>query len=174
MIYAIRQTSHLKRTTDFDGLLTCTPMTPPRLNVLLVDDDHNDSALFGIAVDRSEYDIWLQTLPDAGLATYYLEGRGSYADRTLHPLPDLVILDLDLRLTGGIEFLEWRRASRAFSSLPVILFSGFAYRGAIDTALGMGASVFLPKPTDFEGWQTIVRQIWDFGMEHLQALQVSI
>ncbi|HTL58867.1 MAG TPA: response regulator [Candidatus Limnocylindrales bacterium] len=149
-------------------------MIQPRLNVLLVDDDHNDSALFGIAVDRSEYNIWLQTLPDAGLATYYLEGRGSYSDRTLHPLPDLVILDLDMRLTGGIEFLEWRRASRTFSSLPVILFSAFAYKGAIETALGMGANVFLPKPAAFEGWQTIVRQIWDFGMEHLQAAHASI
>ena len=149
-------------------------MTQPRLNVLLVDDDHNDSALFGIAVERSDYNIWLQTLPDAGLATYYLQGRGNYGDRSLHPLPDVVILDLDMRLTGGIEFLEWRRSSRSFSSLPVILFSAFAYKGAIDTALGMGANVFLPKPTDFDGWETIVRQIWDFGMEHLHGLQVSI
>jgi CheY-like chemotaxis protein len=158
----------------FNGLDNVSVTANPRVNVLLVDDDHNDSALFGIAVDKSDLNIWLQTLPDAGLATYYLEGRGSYADRSLHPLPDLIILDLDMRLTGGIEFLEWRRASREFSSLPVILFSAFAYKGAIDTALGMGANIFLPKPTDFKGWQAMVRQIWDFRMEHLQAVTVSI
>src|SRR6201993_2326891 len=123
-----------------------------RLNVLLIDEDHSDCALFGIAVDKSDLDIWLQTVSDGGRAIDYLEGRGDYADRSLHPLPDLVVLDLDMRLTGGLEFLEWRRASRGFASLPVVIFSGFAYKGAIDTALVMGAKTFIPKPAEFEGW----------------------
>jgi CheY-like chemotaxis protein len=140
----------------------------PRLNILLVDDDHNDAALFGIAVDRSDVNIWLQTVTDGAVAIDYLKGRDDYCDRTLHPLPDLVVLDLDMRLTGGLEFLEWRRASASFSSLPVVIFSGFAYKGAIDTALAMGARTFISKPAEFEGWRAIVRQIWDLGMECLR------
>jgi len=137
-----------------------------RLNVLLIDDDHGDSALFGIAVDKSDLDIWLQTVTDGGVAIDYLEGRGVYADRSLHPLPDVVVLDLDMRLSGGLEFLEWRRASAAFSSLPVVLFSGFAYKGAIATALAMGASTFIAKPLQFEAWIGVVREIWELAMRH--------
>jgi len=144
------------------------------LNILLVDDDHNDSALLGIAIDKSDVNIWLQTVTDGGTAIDYLEGRGNYGDRSLHPLPDLVVLDLDMRLTGGLEFLEWRRASASFSSLPVVIFSGFAYKGAIDTALGMGARTFISKPVEFEGWQTVVGKIWEVGMESLQDAHVMI
>lgn len=137
----------------------------PRLDILLVDDDHNDLALFGIAVDKSDLNIWLQTAIDGEHAIDYLEGRGVYKDRSMHPVPDLVVLDLAMRLSSGFDFLDWRRASRTFSSLPVIIFSGLAYKGAVDTALEMGAKRFLAKPVQLEGWNEAVRQIWDLGLE---------
>ena len=145
----------------------------PRLDILLVDDDHNDSALFGIAVDKADLNVWLQSVPDGQQAIDYLEGRDAYADRSLHPLPDLLVLDLDMRLTGGLDFLDWRRGSNSFSSLPVVIFSGFAYKGAIETALAMGASTFIAKPFEFEGWKAVVRQIWDLGMEHLRSAKAA-
>jgi CheY-like chemotaxis protein len=137
----------------------------PRLDILLVDDDHSDLALFGIAVDATDLDIWLQTVTDGEQAIDYLEGRGAYADRSMHPVPDLVLLDLDMRLTRGFDFLDWRKASRSFSSLPVVLLSGLTYRGAVETALAMGANTFIAKPSEFENWKAVVRQVWDFGME---------
>jgi CheY-like chemotaxis protein len=143
----------------------------PRLNVLLIDEDHSDCALFGVAVDNSDLDIWLQTVTDGGRAIDYLQGRGDFADRSLHPLPDLVVLDLDMRLTGGLEFLEWRRSS--FSQLPVVLFSGFAYKGAIDTALAMGATAFIQKPLQMAGWVAVIREIWDIAMGHSHPLEAT-
>jgi hypothetical protein len=58
--------------------------------------------------------------------------------------------------------------------LPVVIFSGFAYKGAIETALAMGAKTFLSKPLEFEDWQTIVHKIWDLGMESLQDAHAMI
>jgi len=144
------------------------------LNILLVDEDHSDCALFGLALDKSDLNVWLQTVTDGGRAIDYLEGRGNYADRAMHPLPDLVVLDLDMRLTGGLEFLEWRRASGSFSSVPVVLFSAFAYKGAIDTALAMGASTFIPKPLELDGWETVVREIWEVANKHLQPVEAAV
>jgi len=138
------------------------------LNILLVDDDLNDSALFRLAIDKSGLEISLQTVIDGGLAVDYLEGRQGYADRLGHPLPDVVVLDLAMRLTSGLEFLEWRRASPSFSCLPVVIFSGFAFKHAIDAALAMGASSFILKPFEFDQWTPVVRQIWEFGTESLQ------
>ena len=68
------------------------------LDALLVDDDSNDCALFGLAVERTGLNILLQTAPGGEQAIDYLEGRGAYADRSIHPLPDLVVLDLDMRV----------------------------------------------------------------------------
>jgi hypothetical protein len=43
------------------------------------------------------------------------------------------------------------------------------YEGAIQTALGMGATTVMAKPVDVEGWKALVRQIWDFGTSTRQA-----
>jgi CheY-like chemotaxis protein len=140
------------------------------LDILLVDDDDNDCALFGIAADKADLNIHLQTVTSGEQAIDYLEGRCVYADRSLYRLPDLVVLDLDMRLTGGLDFLNWRRAS-TLSSLPVVIFSEFAYQGTIETALAMGASTYIAKPLDFEGWEAVVQQILDWRMERSEPMK---
>lgn len=141
------------------------------LDILLVDDDHDDCGLFGVALDKTDLNIRLQIVTDGEKAIDYLEGRGVYADRSLHPLPALVLLDLDVRLTGGFGFLDWRRASASFWSLPVLIFSAFGYEGRIETAMAMGTSTFIAKPSDLEGWEAVVRQIWDLGMERSEPMK---
>jgi CheY-like chemotaxis protein len=134
-----------------------------------MDDDHNDRALLGMAVDRTDLNIWLQSVTDGQEAIDYLEGRDGYADRSMHPLPDLVLSDLNMRMTGGLEFLVWRRSSRLFSSLPVVILSGSVHERAIDEAMRMGASRFIAKPFAFEDWKAVARQIWEFGVECREA-----
>jgi two-component system response regulator len=142
----------------------------PPLKLLLVDDDHSDLAMMGMAIERSERSIWLQTATDGQRAIEYLEGRDVYADRTMHPLPDLIILDLDIPISGGFDFLDWRRASSAFALLPVAILSGWAYPGAIQTALAMGAVASFAKPAQFEDWTSVVEQVWKLGRRsHAQA-----
>jgi CheY-like chemotaxis protein len=141
------------------------------LDILLIDDDHYECGLFAVAVERADLNIHLQTVPDGDQAIDYLKGRGGYADRSMHPVPDLVVLDLDMNLTGGLEFLDWRRASVSFLSLPVVIFSAFAYSGTINTALAMGAKSFVVKPLEFEGWEASVRRIWDLGMEGIELIR---
>ena len=133
------------------------------LDILLVDDDDNDCALLGIAADRTDLNIHLQTVTNGQKAVDYLEGRGAYADRSRHPLPELVVMDLDMRLTGGLDFLNWRRASASFACLPVVIFSEFTYQGTLERALAMGASTFVEKPLELGGWEAVVRQIWAFA-----------
>ena len=142
--------------------------TKPFHNMLLVDDD--DFALLGLAVNMTDLNISLQTVTDGEQAIDYFEGRGIYSDRSMHTVPDLVVLDLDTRLTEGFAFLDWRRASASFASLPVVIFSGIAYKGAVETALAMGANSFVAKPLEFEGWETVVRQFWSLGMERCEAV----
>jgi AmiR/NasT family two-component response regulator len=62
----------------------------------------------------------------------------------------------------------------SFSSLPVVVFSGFAYQGAIETALAMGASAFIAKPLELDRWEAVVRQIWDLGMERSQPMKQAL
>ena len=143
-------------------------MSAKHLQILLVDDD--DCSLLGVAVNMTEHNICLRNVTDGEQAIDYLEGRGVYADRSTHPVPDLVVLDLNMRVTGGLEFLDWRRASASFASLPVVIFGDADYRSAIEKAWAKGADAFIAKPLEFEGWDAAVRQIWDLGMERSAAI----
>jgi len=135
----------------------------PVLQVLLVDDDHNDRAIFGLAAERTDLDLWLQTASSAQQAMEYLEGGGVYADREMHPLPDLLLLDLKMPGMDGFEFLAWLRALPRFSGLPVIIFSGSEDKHERERAMKLGADHALIKPFGFEEWKTVVREVWEFG-----------
>jgi CheY-like chemotaxis protein len=138
-------------------------MVSSRITLLYVDDDPNDLALLGHAIDLTDSDLWLLTSHDGRHAMDYLEGRGIFCDRTLHPFPDLILLDLHMRFVTGIEFLAWRRTSPGFSCLPVLVFTGSVDQTEISRAIRMGADGYLTKPQTFKGWKGVVDQIQDFA-----------
>ena len=140
--------------------------TQRRLDVLMVDDDHDDQAVFGIAAEKAKLGIWLHTASSAEQAIDYLEGTGIFADRASYPLPDVLVLDLKMPEMGGIGFLAWRNASRAFAMLPVMILSGLTDRREIERALALGVNEYLTKPPDLEGWKEVARAVWDFGIRH--------
>ena len=130
---------------------------------MLVDDDHNDRAIFGLAADRTEYGLWLQTASSAAQAMEYLMGEGVYADRQLHPLPDVLLLDLKMPVMDGFEFLAWLRASEATAKLPVIVLSGSEDKHDRERALQLGADHALLKPFDFADWKLMVKEVWEWA-----------
>ena len=132
---------------------------------MLVDDDHADLALFGIAVDKTDLNFWLHTLTEGQQAIDYLEAKGVYADRTLYPLPDVVVVDLKMPRVSGFDLLAWRQASRVFSSIPVAILSGSKNPAEMKRAVEMGRIKYIVKPDDFEEWKKVVREIWEFGTQ---------
>ena len=139
--------------------------TEPHLDVLLVDDDHTDLALFGTAVDKSDLNIWVQNLTSGQQAIDYLEAKGAYTDRSLYPLPDVIVLDLAMPQVNGYDVLAWRKPSPVFSSIPVVVLSSSKDPDAAIRVVTLGANKHIIKPTDFEGWKRVVREIWDFGTQ---------
>jgi CheY-like chemotaxis protein len=134
-----------------------------RLVVLLIDDDHNDMALFALAVEQTDTPIWVQTVLGIQEAFEYLEGRGRYSNRDLHPLPDLVLLDLKMHMGDGFDFLGWRQNSPQVGDIPVLVFTGNQYQSDIERALELGATAHVHKPMSFIELKTTVREIWDYG-----------
>ncbi len=137
-------------------------MEAGRLRILYVDDDHNDLALFGAAAEKTDLDIWVYTATGTQQAVEILEGRGAYADRALHPVPDVILLDLMMPGESGFDFLEWRRHS-PHAAVPVIVFCGSAYEAHRQRAMALGANLYLEKPAGFDELGQVVRTIWRFA-----------
>jgi CheY-like chemotaxis protein len=121
--------------------------------------------LFGTAVDKSDLNIWVQNLTSGQQAIDYLEAKAAYTDRSLHPLPDVLVLDLAMPGVNGYDVLAWRKPSPVFSSIPVVVFSNSKDPNEAKRVLALGANRHIFKPIDFEGWKRVIQEIWDFGTQ---------
>src|SRR5438270_2740248 len=96
----------------------------PKLLVLHVDDDPNDTALLQAAISRAGVHFQLHNIHDAEQTICYLAGQGVYADRARYPFPSLILLDLKMPRQTGFEILRWIRSRPELSDLPVVILSG--------------------------------------------------
>jgi DNA-binding response OmpR family regulator len=64
--------------------------------------------------------------------------------------PDVIILDINMPGGTGIDALGKLKTSSKTSGIPVIVVSGTGDPRVSETVLGLGASLFLPKPVAFE------------------------
>ena len=89
--------------------------------ILLVEDNDEDVFLLRRALRKASVSCSLQVATDGEEAIDYLAGRGVFADRSSHPLPSLVLLDLKLPYVNGFEVLAWITTQSAYKDLRVII-----------------------------------------------------
>lgn len=140
-------------------------MFATRLDLMLVDDEAADLAIFAKALTKSNFRIKLHALSAGQEAIDYLEAKGPYADRSLHPLPDVIVLDLKMPGLNGFDFLAWRKASPIFLNIPVVVLSGSNNQDDIQRVFQLGANKHLEKPSHFDDWKAVVADIYQFATE---------
>ena len=131
--------------------------------ILYVEDEEADVILLQHVLTKAGIDNPLQTVKDGKAAKDYLAGDGPFADRKLHPLPGLVLLDLNLPYWSGFEVLEWIRQQPQLRRLPVVIFSSSSRPDDIARAYDVGANAYLVKPNalaDLASMVTALRDFW--------------
>ena len=63
-------------------------------------------------------------------------------------LPDLIILDINMPLMNGFEFLQSIKQIPHLASIPVILYSTSASERDINKGLTLGATTYIVKPNN--------------------------
>jgi CheY-like chemotaxis protein len=124
--------------------------------VLLVEDNANDVVLFERAFRKAGIQNPLRIVNDGQSAMEYLAGQGPYADRSEHPMPGLLLLDLKLPRKSGHEVLAWLRQQPRISSLTTVVMTSSKESEDIDRAYAAGANSYLVKPVAF---QTLVEMV---------------
>ncbi|HYG34192.1 MAG TPA: response regulator [Clostridia bacterium] len=136
---------------------------PAHPTVLYVEDEENDLLLMQMAFRKVGLDQALKAVGDGREAMDYLSGRGAYSDRTQHPLPQVILLDLNLPVISGFEVLGWLRRCPGLQDLPVVVFTSSSRAEDKQKAQELGANDYLEKPTSFHHFGQVVegvRQKW--------------
>jgi CheY-like chemotaxis protein len=115
--------------------------------VLYAEDEENDVFFLERAFKMAGSPHTLSTVPDGQQAVEYLAGNGAFADRARHPLPALVLLDINMPKKSGLEVLKWIREQSLFKSLPVVIFTSSSRPEDMEQAHLLGANDYLLKPS---------------------------
>jgi CheY-like chemotaxis protein len=134
--------------------------------VLYAEDEPDDVFFMERAFRRAGIEHGLHTVADGKEAMDYLSGKEKYADRTINPLPAVVLLDLKMPEFSGFEVLRWIRSTAEVAAVPVVILTSSAQRADIERASSLGANGYLVKPGNLEELAEVARAIKAYWLEH--------
>lgn len=134
-------------------------MSAEAFRLLYIEDEPDDVFFLREAFRRSGLPADFRVAEDGRRAIAYFAGEAPYADRTAHPLPTTVLLDLNLPQQSGFEVLAWLRRQPQFRDLPVIIFSSSGRPEDRARAHDLGATEYYLKPASGLGFTTVVNQL---------------
>lgn len=132
---------------------------PDPATILLVEDNSDDILFWEMASAKAGLKSVVQVARDGVEALDYLSAIPPYDDRTRHPRPTHVILDLKLPRKSGLEVLEWIREHREYRDIPVIVLTSSAEKSDVARARRLGITEYLVKPVSLPELVKMVRAI---------------
>ena len=126
------------------------------VKVLIVEDNEADVNLTLAALWEAGVSNEMQVVQNGEEASAYLRRAGRFPG---FPLPDLVLLDLNLPNKGGFEILEEMKADPYLKSIPVVVISGSDQERDIAQAYNLQAAAYLVKPLNVDDYFSAIRAI---------------
>src|SRR2546421_5940528 len=96
---------------------------PIRKTILVAEDDPYDAFLLKRAFIKAGIDVHMDFVEDGEETIHYLKGENGFSDRTLHPFPVLLLLDLKMPKMDGFDVLRWLKEQTGLKRLLVTVLS---------------------------------------------------
>jgi CheY-like chemotaxis protein len=129
------------------------------IEILLVEDNPGDVRLTREALKEGRVLNNLHVASDGVVALEYLRREGKYASA---PIPDLVLLDLNLPRMDGREVLAVIKNDPALRRIPVVILTTSRAEEDILNTYDLHANCYITKPVDLDQFMTVVKSIEDF------------
>lgn len=130
--------------------------------MLIADDDPHDAFFLQRALKKSSIPVTPRFFPDGVEALRYLKADPPYNDRSLYPLPRIILLDIKMPRKTGFEVLQEIRATPNLKRIIAVMFSTSNLARDIDLAYDLGANAFVSKPTDSDQLVATLRRLYEF------------
>jgi CheY-like chemotaxis protein len=142
--------------------------------VLLVDDREDDVVLTQQAFARANVPNQLFAVRDGAEAIAYLRGEVPFANRAEFPLPDLLLLDINMPKVDGFGVLKWVRSNPQLSNLRVVMLTTSDQMTDIDKAYSMGVNSYVVKPVKFNSYVELIGFLLRFWFENSRAPNLPV
>ncbi|MBT3259068.1 MAG: response regulator [Deltaproteobacteria bacterium] len=128
-------------------------------SILLVEDNPDDEILTVRALKKNNILNDIIVVRDGAEALDYLFGAGSYADRDMTVMPQLILLDLKLPKIDGLEVLRRVRGNEKTRLLPVVVLTSSSEEQDMIESYSLGANSYIRKPVDFNQFSEAVKNL---------------
>ncbi|MCC7030561.1 MAG: response regulator [Chitinophagaceae bacterium] len=134
-------------------------MNQDAMHILLADDDEDDRLFFTDAIEEIKVRTVVHTVNDGV----------QLMDRLLNPeirLPNLIFLDLNMPIKGGIECLNEIRSDKNLRDITIAIYSTSASQEDIEETFVKGANIYIKKPNDFSELKKILKEVISINWQY--------
>ena len=126
-----------------------------------MDDNPADIDLAREVLSQCKHHFRISSASDGEEAVSFLRRLGQHAAA---PIPDLVILDLNLPRKDGREVLKELKSDPELSKIPVVIFTTSQAASDVLRSYELGANCYLRKPGNLADYKAVVRSMADFWL----------
>lgn len=130
-----------------------------KIEILLVDDNPGDIRLTREALSEENLCHELRVVRSGSEALAMLRHNGRDEEA---PLPDLILLDVNLPELTGLEFLAEIKADKRLGRIPVVMLSTSAAEKDICRAYDGHANCYVVKPAELEEFIGVMKSLVNF------------
>jgi len=129
------------------------------MEILLIEDNPADIRLTLEAFQELEIPNHVNVVMDGVEAMVFLRREGVHQSA---PVPDLILLDLNLPLKNGREVLEEVKTDDDLKHIPVVVLTTSRAEEDVLQAYRLHANCYLTKPSDLDQFFTVIQEIQQF------------
>ena len=129
---------------------------PFPFHLLLVEDEQADAELFTELLHEISEGILVHHVPNGLVALNFVTLQGEYA---LAPFPHLIVLDLNMPVMSGHEFLKRAKNDDRARTIPVLVLSTSDNPNDIQKSYHEYASGYVVKPGNFSEYRNLLNVI---------------
>lgn len=119
------------------------------VHIVIAEDSHPDVILFREALRSVGVDAELKVFSNG-------EECAEHLRRTEEPLPDLIVIDLNLPKVDGFDLIRVVRGQERYARVPVAVLTSSAVAQDRRMSLDLGANVFITKPSGLDDFMETV------------------
>lgn len=127
--------------------------------ILLIEDNPDDEILVIRALKKNRILNEIVVVRDGAEALDYLFGTGSYTERDIDVMPQVILLDLKLPKIDGLEVLRRIKENERTKMLPVVVITSSTEERDLIESYSLGANSYIQKPVDYYQFTEAVKQL---------------
>jgi|SRR5690554_2061000 len=133
--------------------------------VLMADDDDDDRLLAYEALIESKAGYEIHFVKDGIELMRYLYREGDFSAHRSNPLPNLILLDLNMPRKDGREVLVELKADPALAKIPVVILTTSNTQEDMHYTRALGATAYQTKPVTFKGMVEFMKSLTSYSTQ---------